>query len=133
MALAAATEDAMLSWVLGSPFPAPPGQVWLALHSDAVPSLSNEITGWAGGDRVRVTAADFTAPANATGGGRERVNNKAMLLGIHRVTQTVKSFGLWDAATGGQLLLSGDVLPDVVVNAGDPPCFFSGDLSLRSI
>lgn len=123
----------MLSWVLGTPFPAPPSQAWLALHRDAEPSTANEITGWAGGDRVRVTAADFTAPANAIGGGRERLNNKAILLGLHSLTQTVRSFALWDSAAGGQLLLSGDVSPDVVVAAGDPPCFFSGDLSLRSI
>lgn len=133
MALAQATEDAVLNWLLGTAFPAPPAQLWLALHSDDAPASGNEIKGWAGGDRVRIAAADFGPIGHAPGGGRERVNARAILLGVHAATQTVKSFGLWDAPTGGNLLLSGDVTPDCTVAAGDPPCFFSGDLSLRSV
>jgi hypothetical protein len=133
MALSQATEDAILEWMLGKPFPAPPSQLWLSLHSDANPSSANEIQGWAGGDRLRLNASDFSGTANAPGGGRERLNVKALLLGINGFTQQVKSFGLWDAAAGGSLLLSGDISPDVQVTAGDPPCFFSGDLSLRAI
>jgi hypothetical protein len=133
MALSQVTEDAVLDWLLGVPFPAPPREVWLALHSDQTPSLSNEIKGWAGGDRIRVSSTDFAAVANAAAGGRERLNAKALLLGIHGAAQTVKSFGLWDASTGGALLLAGDVGPDVTVRAGDPPVFLTGDLSLRVI
>jgi hypothetical protein len=133
MALAQATEDAVLNWLLGTAFPAPPAQLWLALHSDGIPATGNEIKGWAGGDRVRIAAADFGPIGNAPGGGRERLNGRAILLGVHTATQTVKSFGLWDAATGGTLLLAGDVSPDCTITAGNPPCFFSGDLSLRSL
>jgi len=123
----------MLDWLLGKPFPAPPAELWLALHTDALPTVSNQVIGWAGGDRVRLTTSDFTPPSDAPGGGRERVNVRAVLLGVHTMTQTVKSFGLWNAAVEGELLLRGDIAPDVVVAAGDPPCFFSGALSLRSI
>jgi hypothetical protein len=100
MALAQVTEDAMLDWLLGTAFPAPPTEVWLALHRDAAPVAGNQINGWAGGDRVRLQPSDFTPASNASGGGRERVNARAVLLGVHATTQTVKSFGLWDAATG---------------------------------
>jgi len=131
MALSQLTEDAVLAWLLGTAFPAPPAQVWLALHSGPQPALGNEIKGWAGGDRIRVAASDFSAAANATGGGRERLNSKALLLGVHTSPQTVQSFGLWDAASGGNLLLAGDVNPDVTVTAGDPPVFLTGDLALR--
>jgi len=133
MALSQVTEDAVLDWLLGVPFPAPPTEVWLALHSEDAPTLGNEIKGWAGGDRIRISAADFAAVANAAGGGRERLNAKALLLGIHSANQTVKAFGLWNASTGGALLLAGDVGPDVTVRAGDPPVFLTGDLSLRVI
>jgi hypothetical protein len=133
MALSQVTEDAVLNWLLGAPFPVPPAEVWLALHSDEAPALANEIKGWAGGDRIRVSSTDFTAAANAAAGGRERLNAKALLLGVHSATQVVKSFGLWDASTGGALLLAGDVGPDVTVQAGDPPVFLTGDLALRVI
>jgi hypothetical protein len=131
MALSQVTEDAVLAWLLGTAFPAPPAQLWLALHSGAQPALGNEIKGWAGGDRIRVAAADFAAPQAAAAGGRERLNSKALLLGAHSSPQTVVSFGLWDAATGGQLLMAGDVSPDVTVKAGDPAVFLTGDLALR--
>ena len=133
VALSQTTEDAVLSWLLGTAFPAPPAQLWLALHSDENPAAGNEIKGWAGGDRLRVSAADFGAAVNATGGGRQRSNNRALLLGAGSSAQLVKAFGLWDAATGGALLLSGDVGPDVTVAAGDPPVFLTGDLVLRAV
>jgi hypothetical protein len=131
MALSQLTSEAVLAWLLGTPFPEPPADAWLALHSDPEPDLGNEIKGWAGGDRIRVTAADFAAAQAADASGRERLNSRALLLGIHISPQTVQSFGLWDAATDGNLLLGGDVNPVVTVNAGDPPVFLTGDLALR--
>lgn len=132
MALSQALEDALLNWVLGASFPAPPAGVWLALHSGAVPSAENEITAWAGGSRLRLSPGDFAAASNAATGGRERLNSRALLLGQSSSSQNVASFALWDAATGGQILLTGDVVPDVIVNAGDPPIFLSGDLALQA-
>jgi hypothetical protein len=131
MALSQLTSEALLAWLLGTPFPEPPADAWLALHSGAQPDLGNEIKGWAGGDRIRVTAADFAAAHQGEMGCRERVNSRALLLGVHSSSQTVQSFGLWDAAIDGNLLLGGDVDPGVTVNAGDPPVFLTGDLALR--
>ena len=133
MALSQTLEDALLAWVLGTAFPAPPAALWLSLHSGAVPTGANQITGWSGGDRVQVQASDFAAATTATGGGRQRLNSRALMLGAHSSSQSVVSFALWDAATGGNLLLSGDVAPDVTVNAGDPPVFLSGDLALSAV
>jgi len=133
MALSQTLEDALLAWVLGTAFPAPPTALWLSLHSGAVPTGANQITGWSGGDRVQVRASDFAAATTATGGGRQRLNSRALMLGAHSSSQSVVSFALWDAATGGNLLLSGDVAPDVTVNAGDPPVFLSGDLALSAV
>ena len=121
----------MLAWVLGTPFPAPPAQVWLALHSGAVPALGNELKGWAGGDRLKVSAADFTAPASAGASGRERRNSRALLLGAASGDQSAMSFGLWDSASGGNLILAGVIANGTaVIKAGDPPVFLTGDLSL---
>lgn len=132
MALSQALEDAVLNWVLGAAFPAPPSAVWLSLHSGAVPTSSNEISAWAGGSRLRVFASDFAAATTAPTGGRRRLNARALLLGAPASSQPVASFAIWDAATGGNMLLTGDVVPDVTVNAGDPPVFLTGDLALEA-
>lgn len=133
MALSQSLEDALLDWVLGTAFPAPPAALYLSLHNGAVPTSANQITGWAGGDRLQVKASDFAAATTAATGGRQRLNSRALLLGAHSSSQSVVSFALWDAASGGNLLISGDVAPDVTVKAGDPPVFLGGDLALSAI
>ena len=132
MALAQALEDALLNWVLGTPFPPPPSGLWLALHSGAVPTAGNEILTWAGGSRLQVSGPDFAAATTAPTGGRRRLNARALMLGASPTTQAVSSFALWDAATGGNILLTGDVVPDATVSAGDPPVFLTGDLALEA-
>lgn len=130
MPLAQTYQDAVLSWLFGTAFPAPPAQLWLALHSDEAPAAGNEIKGWAGGNRIRVATTDFSV-AVGVAGGRQRSNNKAMMLGVHTAEQTVKAFGLWTDGTAGTLVLTGDVNPNGVIRAGDPPVFLVGDLILR--
>lgn len=130
MAVSEALQDALLAWVLGNPFPAPPTALWLSLHNAPVPTLGNQINGWAGGDRLQLTATDFAAASAAPEGGRQILNARALMLGPQMVPQTIASFAIWDAATGGNLVLSGDVVPDATVNPGDPPVFLSGDLAL---
>ena len=132
MALSQALEDAVLNWVLGEAFPAPPSAIWLSLHSGAVPTAGNEISAWAGGSRLRMFPSDFAAASTAPTGGRRRLNARALLLGAPASSQQVASFAVWDAATGGNILLTGDVVPDATVNAGDPPVFLTGDLSLEA-
>lgn len=133
MALSQLAQDGLLGWLLGSPFPDPPVQTWLALHASGSPTADNEIKGWAGGDRLQVTEADFAAPTTAEGGGRKRVNSRAILLGVHDNVQTIESFALWDAPVGGSIVLTGAIDPSVTVQPGDPPIFLSGCLSLRSL
>jgi hypothetical protein len=133
MTLAQATQDALLDWLLGTAFPTPPEQLYLAVHSGPSPSLDNEISGWAGGDRLRVTASDFAPAADAAGDGRQRSNSRALLLGIHTLPQTIASFGLWDAATGGNLILNGVIDPVVELEAGNPPVFLVGALALQAV
>lgn len=132
MALPTTTQEALLLWLLGEPFPAPPQELWLALHHGPQPTLVNEIHGWAGGDRLRVSRADFHAPA-AGGGGSELRNSRALMLGMTNTAQAVESFGLWSAAVDGTLLLPGAVPPGTVIAAGDPPVFLTGDLALQVV
>ena len=133
MALSQDTEDALLAWLLGAPFPAPSAQTWLALHDGDQPAAVNEIKGWAGGDRLLISADDFSAPTAAPGGGRQRVNTRALLLGVHSAAQTVRSFALWNAPVGGSFLVGGAVSPALTVQVGDPPVFLTGCLALRSL
>lgn len=131
MALAETLEDALLNWVFGTAFPPPPSQLWLSLHSDEEPSAGNEIVTWSGGSRLRVSGPDFAAATAAPTGGRRRLNARALMLGSSPSSQAPRSFALWDAATGGTILITGDVAPDATVNAGDPPVFLTGDLAIE--
>ena len=133
MALAQTTEDAILAWLLGTTFPAPPAETWLSLHSDESVGLATQISSWSGGDRVRLTNADFGAVSSTGDGGRARVNIRALAFGSHTSDQTVRAFGLWDAASGGNLLLVGGIVPDVTIRAGDPPIFLTGDFELKAL
>lgn len=133
MALSQTTEDAILAWLLGTAFPAPPRETWLSLHSSESVDGTTEIRGWSGGDRIRLTAADFGAVSSTSDGGRARVNLRALAFGAHANDQTVRAFGLWDDPAGGNLLLVGGVVPDVTIRAGDPPIFLTNDFTLKAL
>ncbi|MCE2836703.1 MAG: hypothetical protein LW834_07045 [Cyanobium sp. 49614_E6] len=130
MALSQTNQDAVLSWLFGTAFPAPPAQLWLALHGDETPTAGSEIKGWSGGNRIRVVTTDFGTITTASGG-RQRVNTRAFIFGVHTIEQAVKSFALWDATSAGNIQLIGDVNPNGVIRISDPPVFLAGDLSLR--
>lgn len=133
MALSQTTEDAILAWLLGSPFPAPPRETWLSLHSSETVDGTTEIKGWTGGNRIKLSNADFAAVATTSDGGRARVNIRALAFGAHANDQTVRAFGLWDDPAGGSLLLVGGVVPDVTIRAGDPPIFLTSDFTLKAL
>jgi hypothetical protein len=133
MPLSQTTETALLNWILGAAFPSAPTQTWLSLHNSQTVDNTTQINGWAGGNRIQIGNSDFSVASNATGGGMQRINGHALAFGVNATAQTVMAFGLWDAPVGGNLLISGDVAPDVVVNAGDPPIFMTADLILKAV
>lgn len=133
MSLSQQTEDAILAWLLGTPFPQPPRETWLSLHNSEQVDTTTEIKGWSGGNRVHLTNADFGAVSSTSDGGRARINIRALAFGAHASDQVVRAFGLWDDPAGGNLLLVGGIVPDVTIRAGDPPIFLTNDFTLKAL
>lgn len=133
MALGQTIQDGFLNWLRGTPFPAPPSVVYVSLHSGVPPSLANEVSNLFGG-RVLLAPADLAAPVWMNGvvnTVREIVNTKGVVYGLASTGVTLAGFALWDAASNGNLLISGSVTPSAAVSAGDPAVFLVGDLKVR--
>lgn len=128
MPLSAEHDEALLRWLLGTPFPAPPAALWMSLHRQPVPAAANEVKGWGGGDRIPVGPADFAAIQNATDTGKLMRNQRALLFGIHGTNQRLESFALWDASASGNLVAWGVLVTPLDLAAGDPPVFMTGQL-----
>jgi hypothetical protein len=131
MALLQPLADPILAWLKGTTFAAAPAEIFMSLHSSEPPDAGNECTALMGG-RIRLTGADFDNPAPSVGVvAREIKNTRALSFGTTTAAVTVKAFGLWSAATGGSMYMSGDVIPDVSLKLGDPSIFSVGDLVIR--
>lgn len=131
MPLSAAVADDLLNWLKGTAFPSPPAMLAMSLHTHAVPLANNEVSTQLGG-RVAIPASSFSSPGNSVGvQGREIRNVHAIAFGNALTDLSIKSFAIWDAASGGNMLFSGDVIPDVLLKAGDPAVFSTGDLIIR--
>jgi hypothetical protein len=131
MAFAQAVADPLLSWILGTPMPAPPTMLAMSLHTQSGVSAANEVSGQVGG-RKQVDPAWFSSPRPATGvDAREIANVQAIVFGNAQTALSITSWGLWSGLTGGTLLFAGDVIPDIQLRAGDPAIFSPGDVIIR--
>lgn len=133
MALDLTLQNGVLNWLRGNTFPAPPANLYLSLHSDTVAGSNAEVSADLGG-RIAIDQQFLSSPTfldGQTSGTRQIVNSQAFLSGLAGTTVQVKSFAIWDAASGGNRLIYGTVNPEVTVQAGDPAIFLQGDLSLR--
>jgi hypothetical protein len=139
MGLSPFLQDAGLNWLRGTAFPAPPAELWLALHSGTPAVEGNEV-----GGRVLVEVADLGTPRSGSreplpqdpwvpGNGELReitninVINSDLLVDGSRLV----AFSFWDAFTGGTLLLRGRLQQEVSVFAGDVFTLKPGDLLIR--
>lgn len=133
MALGQLIQDGLLNWLKGGLFPSPPTGVYVSLHSGTPATGVNEVSGTFGG-RVALTSGDFTSNAwmdGVVGGIREMLNSTGVVSELASTGVTVAGFALWDAPTGGNLLISGAVTPPSTVVAGNPVVFLVGDLKVR--
>lgn len=133
MALGQLIQDGLLNWLKGDPFPLAPSAVYVSLHSGNPATGVNEVSGTLGG-RVELAAVNFSSNAwmdSVVGGIREMVNTTGVVFDLAATGVTVEGFALWDAPTGGNLLISGSVTPPSTVTAGDPVVFLVGDLKVR--
>tara|TARA_B100000212_G_scaffold337381_1_gene312134 strand:- start:11073 stop:11495 length:423 start_codon:yes stop_codon:yes gene_type:complete len=130
----------VLSWVKGSPFPTALTNVYITLHSsdpgDAGSNgdVTSTITGTT--NRTQISSAALGSVAGASGGGFEITNTGVVQLTTSANNTspiTVTHFGVWDAASGGNFLASGQLTSSVDVEVGDTVQFNIGAMAVRVV
>ncbi len=127
------TQDATLNWFKGQPFPPPPAELWMSLHSDVEATDSADVSAALGG-RIRVPQDFLSEPIyldGETSGTRQIVNTRSALSDLATADAFIASFALWDSPSGGIRLISGTVTPATQVLNGDPAILLQGELSIR--
>lgn len=130
----------VLSWVKGSPFPTALSNVYISLHSadpgvsgtngDETASITNT------SNRTTIASSALGAVAGASGGGFEITNTGVVQLTTSAANTnaiTVTHFGVWDAASGGNFLASGQLTSSVDVELGDTVQFNIGAMAVRVV
>ena len=124
-------QSAVLNWIRGTAMPTAPTAIYVALFS-ADPTdagtLTNEVT-----TTIRTAgrvAANFGAVATASGTGT--IANTAIVdFGTAAGSATVTWFGIFDAATNGNMIGSGTIASGTV-NQGNAVSFAVGALTVSS-
>lgn len=99
----------------------PPSTIYVSLHTaDPGDAGANEVTG-GGYARQAVTLA---AAAN------KATSNTAVIEFTNMPAVTITHVGIWNAPTGGNLLMYGPLTTPKTVNAGDTVRFNVGDLDI---
>jgi hypothetical protein len=130
----------VLNWVKGSPFPTALANVYVSLHSadpgtagtsgDVTNTITNSV------NRTTISSAALSAVSGASGGGFEVTNTGVVQLttSANNVTPiTVTHFGVWDAASGGNFLASGELTSSVDVEVGDTVQFNINAMAVRVV
>lgn len=140
MAFSQYLADKILTWVKGTTFPTALSNVYISIHTGnpGVNGTSNDVTSTVTGsaNRTAVASSAFTAAGNASGGGREITNTGVVQITTNAANasiQTITHFGVWDAATSGNFLASGELTSSVGVQAGDTVQFNVGALAIRVV
>ena len=130
----------VLSWVKGAPFPTALSNVYISLHS-ADPGVAGTnadetaaITNTA--NRTTIASSALGAVSGASGGGFEITNTGVVQLTTSANNSnaiTVTHFGVWDAASGGNFLASGQLTSSVDVELGDTVQFNIGSMAVRVV
>lgn len=130
----------VLSWVKGAPFPTALSNVYISLHSadpgvagtnaDETAAITNNA------NRTTIASSALGAVSGASGGGFEITNTGVVQLTTSANNSnaiTVTHFGVWDAASGGNFLASGQLTSSVDVELGDTVQFNIGAMAVRVV
>lgn len=120
MPVSAAVANGILNYILKGTYP-----TYVGLHTAApTQAVPSEVTG-VGYEREFVNATDWTTPASATSSTSVAVtfNTAGDNWG------TVTHVGLWDAASGGNLLWSGAMITPRTVGTGETLSFSAGAIT----
>lgn len=119
---------------------AKPANVYISLHgsdpTDAGLTSTELAIGTGGYARASVAVADANWSAPATNGADEVIANaNAINYGTASAQwnagDPITHFGIWDAATGGNLLYSGALNVPRTVNSGDPVSIAAGAVTIK--
>lgn len=130
----------VLNWVKGSPFPTALANVYVSLHSsdpgtagtsgDVTNTITNSV------NRTTISSSALSTVAGASGGGFEVTNTGVVQLTTSANNATpinVTHFGVWDAASGGNFLASGQLTSSVDVEVGDTVQFNINAMAVRVV
>lgn len=126
MSLTNYTENAIMNWFRGTAMPTAPATVWVALFNGDPGEAGS------GGTEVTTTirvAGRVAVPFAAISGGAI-ANSGIVDFGSAAGAATVNNFGLFDAATAGNLLCKGALTTARSVAIGNSVTFATGALSL---
>ena len=129
-----------LNWLAGTAFPTAPTNLYVTIHSasatddGSAANITNTVTGSA--NRILLAQSNLAAITAASGGGYERITTAILTItssSVNGSAATASHFAIWDAITGGNLLLHDALTAPVVINTGADVKFPIGDLALRCI
>ena len=130
----------VLSWMKSSTFPSALTNVYVTVHTadPGTAGTNNDVTSTIKGSATRtaIASSTFSSVSPASGGGYEITN--AVVSQITTSAQntsptTLTHFGIWDSATTGNFLASGQLTTNVDVQQGDTVQFNSGAMSIKVI
>tara|TARA_B100000287_G_scaffold241444_1_gene226921 strand:- start:896 stop:1318 length:423 start_codon:yes stop_codon:yes gene_type:complete len=140
MAFSQYLANKILGWMKNSSFPNALTNVYVSVHTadPGVNGTNNDATSSikGSGTRTAIASSSFSTISAAGGGGFQITN--AIVSQITTSAQnanptTVTHFGIWDAATGGNFLASGQLTTDVDVQLGDTVQFNQGAMAIKVI
>lgn len=128
-------ENAILSWLKGTTFPASPATLYVSLHTaDPADTGASEVTGGSYA-RVAVTSSSGWSAVGAGTGTKKRVTNAGVVTFPSPTANwgTVTHFGVWDASTSGNFVVGGALGSSQAINNGDgAPSFAVGVLEINA-
>jgi hypothetical protein len=77
------------------------------------------------------TSGDWGAPSAGTGNKRRVANSADLTMATMTANKTVVGIGIWDAASGGNLLYSKSLGISVTVPANNPAVWATGDVVIE--
>lgn len=130
------TEDNILNWLKGTAFPAAPSGIYLGLITTA-PTASNSTgteASYSGYARQQVTLGAL-AGVTTLGSGDNAASTAQITFPVNNSgsTVTVQSFALFDAATGGNMLVMEEPASAVSIPNGTSLQFNAGSITVTEI
>lgn len=131
---------AQLNWLAGSAFPTAPTNLYVTIHSatpggtGSAANITNTVTG--SSNRILLAQSNLAAVTAASGGGSERITTAVLTItaaSVNGSAATATHFAVWDAITGGNLLLHDALTVPVVINPGAEVKFPLGSIALRCV